>query len=112
MTTRRVLLLLACLFLWDNLVQKVSFKKKKSSVPSFQTGFIYVVIICFPVSSKDTAWIVCIVIRLTTAVVFRGGQPSQIFGGDHLVLPTYFHKLLAIFYQTSHSQNWINHNPL
>ena len=72
-------------------------QKKKSSIPSFQTGFIYVVIICFPVSSEDTAWIVCIVIRLTTAVAFRGGQPSQIFGVIIWSFPLTFTNFLLYF---------------
>ena len=71
-------------------------QKKKSFVPSFQTGFISFVI-CFPVSSKDTAWIVCIMIRLTTAVAFRAGQLSQIFGVIIWSFPLTFTNFLLYF---------------
>ena len=43
---------------------------------------------------------------------FQGWSAISGLWGDHLVLPTYFHKLLAIFYQTADSQSWINHNRL
>ena len=71
-------------------------QKKTSFVPSFQTGFISFVI-CFPVSSKDTAWIVCIMIRLTTAVAFRAGQLSQIFGVIIWSFPLTFTNFLLYF---------------
>lgn len=57
-----------------------SILKKISFISGFQTGLIFVVITYFSLSFRDAAWVVCLMIKVTTAVAFRDGQLSQNFG--------------------------------
>lgn len=65
----------------------------------------------FSLSLKDAAWVICLMIRVTTAIAFRDGQLSQTFGTVIWSFPLTFTNLL-LFYWTSGSQDYISPNSL
>lgn len=74
-----------------SILQEISF------IPGFQTRLISFVISYFSLSPKDTVWIVCIIIRVTTVAALRDSEVSPNIGAIISSFPLTFVNLLLCF---------------